>query len=137
MYWAHRAGPAIAAVVFAVLYTAALFGVMDLAEGADSDAAVRAALADSGERAGVIAGVYLLAGAEWRSCGSSRRSGGSLSAPSHTNAQRIHPAGARIERSREAAAPPFLPSDLGRRTTASPNASAVPRCHRRHRATAS
>lgn len=59
----HRIGAAIAAVAFAVFYVTALFGVMDLPEEADSDAAVLATYADAGKRAGLTAGVYLLAGA--------------------------------------------------------------------------
>jgi hypothetical protein len=59
----HRAVPTIAALAFAVFYIAALFGVMDLPEEADSDAAVLATYTDSGKRAGLTIGVYLLAAA--------------------------------------------------------------------------
>ncbi len=59
----HRTFAAIAAIAFAVLYVTALFGVMDLPEEGDSDAAVLATYTDTGKRAGLTAGVYLLAGA--------------------------------------------------------------------------
>ena len=54
---------AIAAILFALLYGASLFGVMDLPEGGDSDQDVLAAFADSDNRTGLIVGTYLLAAA--------------------------------------------------------------------------
>jgi hypothetical protein len=60
---ANRAVTVIAALAFATFYVAALFGVMDLPEEADTDAAVLATYTDSGKRAGLTAGVYLLAAA--------------------------------------------------------------------------
>lgn len=60
---ASRAVTVIAALAFALFYIAALFGVMDLPEEGDTDAAVLATYTDSGKRAGLTAGVYLLAAA--------------------------------------------------------------------------
>jgi hypothetical protein len=45
-------------LVFAIAYLASLFGLLDLPEGTDTDAAVQAAFTD--DRAGVIVGLYLL-----------------------------------------------------------------------------
>src|SRR5687768_215243 len=60
MLAASGARPAIvSAGLFAVAYVVSLFGVLDLPEGTDSDAAVQAAFAD--DQARIIAGVYLLA----------------------------------------------------------------------------
>lgn len=50
---------AVGGVLFAVLYVASLFGVLDIPDGSDSDAAVRAAFVD--DRAQIVVGVYLLA----------------------------------------------------------------------------
>jgi hypothetical protein len=49
----------VSGTLFAVAYVASLFGVLDLPEGVDSDAAVQAAFADDQVR--IIIGVYLLA----------------------------------------------------------------------------
>lgn len=59
----HRTVTLIAALAFAAFYIAALFGVMDLPEEADSDAAVLATYTESAKRTGLTVGVYLLAGA--------------------------------------------------------------------------
>lgn len=45
-------------MLFAVLYVASLFGVLDIPDGRDSDAAVRAAFVD--DRGRIILGVYML-----------------------------------------------------------------------------
>ena len=45
--------------MFAVFYVASLFGVLDIPEGSDSDAAVQAAFVD--DRGQIVLGVYLLA----------------------------------------------------------------------------
>jgi hypothetical protein len=52
---------AVGGVLFAVLYVASLFGVLDIPDGSDSDAVVRAAFVD--DRAGIVIGVYLLGAA--------------------------------------------------------------------------
>jgi hypothetical protein len=53
---------AVAGIVFALLYLGALFGVLDLPEGADSDEAVQDAFGPD-NRTGIIVGVYMLAAA--------------------------------------------------------------------------
>jgi hypothetical protein len=59
----RQSSAALAAILFALFYGASLFGVMDLPEGVDTDQSVLRAYAESGNRTGLIVGVYLLAAA--------------------------------------------------------------------------
>lgn len=54
----NRWAPLVSAAVFSACYLASIFGVMDLPEGVDSDAAVLASVTDGG---GIIVGAYLIA----------------------------------------------------------------------------